>query len=419
MYALRRFGIKLGLSTIQNILSSLGNPQLKYSCIHIAGTNGKGSVASFLSSILRQAGFRVGLYTSPHLVQFNERICINGRQISDADVVAAHQAVKKVHHEDRELTFFEYTTAMAFYEFARQKVDWAVIETGMGGRLDATNLVQPVISVITNISLEHQSYLGKTITEIAAEKGGIIKQNIHVITACYQPSVISVLEELSRKASAPLYRLKKDFRVRRNANHTFSYYGMDHSWKGIRTGLAGDHQVDNAALVLASCEILKRKLIPISFTHIQEGLEKTRWPGRLEVVSQSPMIILDGAHNLNASKQLAKYLATDMKNRRITLVIGILEDKPYEAILENLIPVCSRVILTSPKIDRALPVEALYPVAAALSDNVQSIPDVEHALAFAVKNTLPDDVICVAGSLYVIGEAKASLNHIHGGVQYM
>ncbi len=419
MYGLRRFGIKLGLSTIQQILSGLGNPQHRYASVHVAGTNGKGSVASFLASILKSSGYKVGLYTSPHLVRFNERICVNNQQISDENVVSAYRAVTDVYGGDREPTFFEYTTAMALYEFGRQAVDWAVIETGMGGRLDATNVLQPVVSIITNVSLEHQGYLGKTLAEIAGEKGGIIKRNTPVVTAVSQPSAITVLENLASELNAPLFRLKKDFRVRRNADHTFSYYGLDHVWRGITTSLTGSHQVENAALVLAACELLSRGNTILPLKHIQAGLDNTRWPGRLEVVSDHPMIILDGAHNLNASKELAKYLRTELKGRRITLVIGILEDKPYEAILEHLLPACSRVILTSPKIDRALPVDILYPIAAAITPDVQMIPEVSSAIAFAVQNARPEDVICVAGSLYVVGEAKAFLNQSDEGVQYM
>jgi dihydrofolate synthase/folylpolyglutamate synthase len=419
MYGLRRFGIKLGLSTIQQILAGLGNPQNRFFSIHVAGTNGKGSVASFLAAILKASGYKVGLYTSPHLVRFNERISVNDQQISDENVVSAYRAVTDIHCGDREPTFFEYTTAMALYEFDRQAVDWAVVETGMGGRLDATNVLQPVISIITNVSLEHQGYLGKTIAEIAREKGGIIKRNIPVVTAVSQPSAISVLESLASEQASSLFRLKKDFRVRRNTDRTFSYYGLDHVWRGITTSLPGSHQVENAALVLAACELLTRNDPKISLAHIQTGLDNTRWPGRLEVVSEHPMIILDGAHNLNAAKELAKYLKTELKGRRITLIIGILEDKPYAAILEYLLPACARVILTSPKIDRALPVDTLYPIAAAIQSDVQRIPDVSEAIAFAARNAKPEEVICVAGSLYVVGEAKAYLSSSKESVQYL
>ncbi len=186
MYSLRRFGIKLGLSTIKSILHNLDNPQDTYKCIHVAGTNGKGSIAYALSSILRTSGYKVGLYTSPHLVKFNERICINNKPVSDKNIVESYKAVNKVIQSDLEATFFELTTAMALYEFNRQKVDWAVIETGMGGRLDATNIIKPVISIISNISVEHQRYLGSTIGQIASEKGGIIKKAVPVITGVKQ-----------------------------------------------------------------------------------------------------------------------------------------------------------------------------------------------------------------------------------------
>ena len=182
MYGLRRFGIKLGLTTIRKILKELGNPQQGYACIHVAGTNGKGSVASSLASILCQSGYKTGLYTSPHLVRFNERIQVNNRPISNKDVVAAYEAVRQVNFGRREPTFFEFATAMALYEFGRQQVDWAVIETGMGGRLDATNVIQPELSIITNISLEHRDYLGDTLSRIASEKAGIIKRRKPVVT---------------------------------------------------------------------------------------------------------------------------------------------------------------------------------------------------------------------------------------------
>ena len=186
MYGLRRFGIKLGLDTIANILDVLGNPQKNFPCIHIAGTNGKGSIASSLSTILNLSGYKVGMYTSPHLVKFNERICINNIPVLDEEVVESFAAVKNLHSEDREPTFFEYTTAMALYVFAKHKVDWAIIETGMGGRLDATNIIEPEVCVISNISKEHQAYLGNTIHEIAGEKGGIIKENIPIVTGVKQ-----------------------------------------------------------------------------------------------------------------------------------------------------------------------------------------------------------------------------------------
>ena len=411
MFGLRRFGIKLGLDTIHNILSGLDNPQNRFRSIHVAGTNGKGSVASTLASILRAAGFTVGLYTSPHLVHFNERIRIDNRNISDAEVVELYQAVQSVHQGAREPTFFEFTTAMAFYAFGAAKVDWAIIETGMGGRLDATNIIQPALAIITNISLEHQFYLGNTLAAIASEKGGIIKADIPVISGVKQKSARSVIEALAQEKAAPLFQMGKNFRVRRNPNQsqTFTYYGLDHVWRDMRTALQGHFQVDNAALALAACEIMNRNDKSISQAHINKGMAETRWPGRLEMIPGKPLIILDGAHNLAAAHTLADYLKVEIKPRKITLVVGILDDKPYTEMLEVLLDVCDRVILTRPEIDRSLPPETLAKIARRMIADVSVIPEVGPAIQYAVKVTNPADVICIAGSLYLVGDAKKAV----------
>lgn len=409
MYSMRRFGIVLGLSTITNILEALGNPQHHFSAIHIAGTNGKGSIASALATILQQAGYRVGLYTSPHLIRFNERICVNGTPIADDAVVASWEAVKAVHQGDREPTFFEFSTAMAFHEFSRQGVDYAVIETGMGGRLDATNVVTPILSIITNISLEHKSYLGNTIAAIAAEKAGIIKSGIPVVSGVSQKSAKAVVEKTAAAQQAPLFQKGRDFRVRRSGTGRFSYTGIDHHWPGMRTGLAGAHQIDNASLVLAACELLKRDRANLSTEHIHEGLATNRWPGRLEVVSESPYVVLDGAHNLMAARRLSRFLNTALAGKRITMVAGILDDKPYQAILKDLVAPCARLIITQPKIDRALPPETLKDVARPLIAEIEIVSDVGDAVRHAIATAGPDDAVCVAGSLYVVGEAKAAL----------
>jgi dihydrofolate synthase/folylpolyglutamate synthase len=406
---MRRFGIILGLSTIKKILEKLDNPQDTFTAIHIAGTNGKGSIASALATILQQAGYRVGLYTSPHLIRFNERICVNGTPISDDAVVASWEAVKAVHHGDREPTFFEFTTAMAFFEFGRQGVDYAVIETGMGGRMDATNVVSPAVSIITNISLEHKTYLGDTIAAITAEKAGIVKPGIPVVTGVSQKSAKAVIEQTADDRSAALYMKGRDFRVRRNGKERFSYWGIDHRWPRMRTGLTGNHQVDNASLTLAACEVLMRSGVELSKENIQAGLILNRWPGRLEVVSQNPFLILDGAHNLMAARQLSRYLQDTLAGRRITMVAGILDDKPYEAILKDLVAPCERLIITRAKIDRSLPPETLAAVAKPLISDIEIVDDVCQAVRHALATSKPDEAICIAGSLYVVGEAKAAL----------
>ena len=413
MYGLRRFGIILGLSTIKNILKGLGNPQDGFRSIHVAGTNGKGSIASAIATVLHLSGYKVGLYTSPHLVRFNERIHINNQPISDEDVVASYEAVKRVHHGKREPTFFEFATAMAFYEFGRQKVDWAVIETGMGGRLDATNIIKPVISIISNISMEHQMYLGNTIAQIAGEKGGIIKKKSPVITGVKQKKAIAALKEIADSKSAPFYRLGDAFRVRRSKNNSFTYFGIDNVWRNMHTGLLGSYQVDNSALALAACEVLNRnKAAQITIKNIKDGFAQNRWPGRLEIASNSPFILLDGAHNLYAAKNLAKFLAKDLAERKITLIVGILDDKPYSAMLRCLLPVCDKAILTRAKNDRAIAPEKLYSIAREIIPDIRIIPDVGQAVKHAIKTTPTNDAICIAGSLYVVGEAKEEIERV-------
>ena len=410
MYGLRRFGIKLGLSTIRQILSGLGNPQNTYACVHVAGTNGKGSVASSLASILNQAGYKTGLYTSPHLVHFNERIQVNNRPIANKSVVASYNTINQVHFGKRKPTFFEFATVMAFFEFARQKVDWAVIETGMGGRLDATNIIRPQLSIITNVSLEHREYLGNTLEQISGEKAGIIKKRIPVITGIRQKKALAVVEKIAAEKSAPLLRLGKEFKVRRSLSGTFSYRGVEAVWKNLKTGLLGNYQVDNAALVLAACEMLQKRGGILSAENIQAGLLNNRWPGRLEIVSDEPRIILDGAHNFIAARNLSRFLSANFAERNITMVIGILDDKPYNAMLKCLLPMANRVILTRAKINRALEPEKLEALAKKMVPQVTTIADVTQALKYAIETVSPKDIICVAGSLYVVGEAKEALD---------
>ena len=412
MYGLRRFGIKLGLGTIRNILSGLEDPQKNYRSIHVAGTNGKGSVASTLAAVLKAAGYKVGLYTSPHLIRFNERIRVNNQPIFNKDVVNAYNAVRRAHYGTREPTFFEFATAMAFYEFGRQQVDWAVIETGMGGRLDATNAITPVLSIITNISLEHREYLGNSLSEIAYEKAGIIKRHKPVITGVKQPAALKVVNEAVRKRSAPLFMFGKQFRVKRRKAGGFDYHGIDHVLKDVHTVLPGDHQIGNTALALAAVEILNRKKAAITTRHIRDGLARTHWPGRLEIVSQNPLIILDGAHNLIAARNLGRYLAQYMVGRKLTMVIGILDDKPYASMLKSMLPTCNRVILTRAKINRALDPQILYSLARPLVKDATIIAEVDQAVAHAIKNAVPNEAICVAGSLYVVGEAMEALDSL-------
>ncbi len=414
IYQLGRFGIKLELETIGNILQILGHPEKKFFTVHVAGTNGKGSTATYIAAILQAAGFRTGIYTSPHLVTFNERICVNGRMITDADVVAVYDAVNAADTGKRNATFFEIATAMAFYHFAQQRVEWAVIETGMGGRFDATNIIMPKVSVITNLSIEHTDYLGGTIRALAKEKGGIIKQNTPVVTSVTQPSGIGVLKEIAKNKSAALYRFRHDFFTRKNPGRsTMTYRGLHLRIPDLTIPLPGDHQKENISLALAACELifdqnsktdLRYALTPAL---AKKGLGTARWPGRLEIIRQKPLVILDGAHNLKAAQVLGKYLSTTLAEKKLTLVLGILDDKPYEAMLKYLLPTAHRVIITRAKIDRSLPTHVLAAAAKKIfTGRILVQENVAKAVSLAISTSSDEDAVCIAGSLYVAGEAK-------------
>lgn len=414
IYKLGRFGIKLELDTISNILSQLNTPQNNYKMVHVAGTNGKGSTATCIASILGAAGFKTGIYTSPHLVRFNERICVDGQQISDEDVVGAYEAVNAADNGSRRATYFEIVTAMAFYHFAKEHVDWAVIETGMGGRFDATNIITPKISVITNLSLEHTHYLGHTIRDLAREKGGIIKTDVPAVTAVSQRSGMDKLTQIAQQRRAALYRFKQDFSIRKTPGRAaYNYKGIYKNFKDLTKPLPGEHQKENLSLALAAVELIfeqNKKIDPryqISTDLIQKGLNRVHWPGRLEKIMDHPLVILDGAHNLKACTLLAKYLIQTLGNRKLTLVIGILDDKPHQAMLSQLLPRAQRVIITKAKINRSIAPSVLSAsVKKIFNGELKVIEDVKDAVSYAISTACKDDAICIAGSLYVAGEAK-------------
>lgn len=417
MFSLGRFGIKLEMDTVTGILKRLGSPEKTFHCVHVAGTNGKGSIASTIAAILQASGLSTGLYTSPHLIHFNERFAVNGTPVSDDEIVDAYLAVKAADTGERQATFFELATAMGFYLFALKKVQWAVIETGMGGRLDATNVLAPAVSIITNISIEHTDYLGNTLAEIAGEKAGIIKPGVPVITGVTQDEALNVITDTAREKKAPLYLMGKDFSTTPVTSpgraSRFDYQGMTLSLKDLHTPLPGNHQINNAAMALAACELLltpgqNNPLPPaISPETIRQGLANTKWPGRLEYIIQNPPVILDGAHNLHAAENLARFLKEEGKAPHLTLVLGILNDKPYEKMLAHLVPAADRIVFTRPKINRNLDPEILRKVSEKLTRvEMCVIDDVAQAISHAIDTAPKNGTVCVAGSLYVAGEAR-------------
>ncbi|HAR46332.1 MAG: hypothetical protein A2X56_05105 [Nitrospirae bacterium GWC2_57_13] len=422
LYGLQKHGIKLGLDNSRVLMELLGDPHRRFRSVHIAGTNGKGSTAAFLASLLRTAGLRTGLYTSPHLVSFTERIRIDNFLISEARVVELARRVRAAYRSAQlppgagalNPTFFEVTTTLAFTYFAEEGVDIAVIETGMGGRLDSTNVVTPLVSVITNIDLEHTEFLGTTLQQIAVEKAGIIKPGVPVVTGVVQPEVISVLEMKAREAGASLYRLGKDFSAGdvsvREAGQEFVYRGTTGARARFTIPQFGRYQVDNACLALASAECLQAAGIVLTGEQTRKGLAQARWEGRLERVAVRPDIYLDGAHNPASARVLALTVA-EMKRtyRKTHLVLGVLADKDWRGIAAALLPLADSVIVTRPAYSRALETERLAAEVGAGGALVSSASTVVEALAAARAAAAVDDLILVTGSLYVVGEAREAL----------
>ena len=409
LYRLRRFGIKFGLSTITRLLRGLGNPHEQFSSIHVAGTNGKGSIAAFLSSVLTSAGYKVGLYTSPHLVRFNERIQINGQAISDEDVARVLEAVRLVYTQGDPPTFFECATAMALHHFALTGVDWAVLETGMGGRYDATNIAQPEACVISNIGLEHQEYLGNTLAAIAREKAGIIKQGVGVVTGTRQRNALTVIENVAKEKEAALYRLGKEIRLRKDKERGFTYSSVHRRLPGVKVGMPGEHQITNAALALGVVDLLLQEGVNISDQAIYSGIAATRWPGRLEIVSKKPFVLLDGAHNPAATRILRRFLEDAIHVERLIMIVGILADKAWKPMLQELARVADAVILTRPQYERAADPYELAAFMRTLCQDVVVKPYLPDAVSLGFDKVGEDDAVCITGSLYTVGDAKAYL----------
>lgn len=396
--------MRLGLAPVSELLGRLGDPQNEYPSVVIAGTNGKGSIAAVTSSILSAAGFRCGLFTSPHLVDIRERIQVNGVMISRKDMLNCVEAVKG--RQIRHVTYFEFLTAAAFLHFFEAKVDIAVLEVGLGGRLDATNCVIPAVSVISNVALEHTQFLGDTLEKIAWEKAGIIKQDGVCITAAKQKKVVDVIKTVCRDRNAALFRVGKEIRTFIHKDKSFSYRGLDSNYPRLTHGLSGRHQVDNMACAVAAVEVLRRKGFPIGKAAILKGMQKVEWPGRMEVIAQSPTIILDVAHNPAGVKVLCDALKEDFSYRRLIVVFGVFKDKSFKAMIKKLAAVADEFILTDAGTDRALDPYKMLPVAERYGKKTAAVVNPSDALRTAIGKASPDDLICVAGSLYLVGKIK-------------
>ncbi len=369
-------GFNLSLKDIKILLKKLKNPEKSLKVIHVAGTNGKGSVCAMLSSILKEAGYKVGMYTSPHLKDFRERFLINNKKISKQDIVSYFKRVKPFITKQ---TFFEVITAIAFLYFKDKKVDFLVCEVGLGGRLDATNVVNPLISVITNIGLEHQEYLGETTEKVAYEKAGIVKKNKPVVTGA-KGSALKVIEKIAKKNNSKLYHDGKPIKV--------------------HLKLKGDFQLENASIAIETIKALNRHYdLKVKKNNIKNGLSKTIWHGRLEFISKN--VLVDCAHNIEAVKALKKELKKIKKKyQKLYLIIGILKDKDYKNMLKELTPSANKIILVKPKIQRALEPKIM----AKYAKNSIIIEDTKKALKYVKKTAKKQDLTLITGSIYVVGE---------------
>jgi len=415
LFALQRFGIKLGLAKITALLKYLGNPQKRLRCIHVAGSNGKGSTAAFLQSILKQSGYQAGLYTSPHLIDFTERIRINDTQIKKVRVVRLTNEIKRIckKHSLENITFFEFVTAMAFKYFEEEGADPVIAEVGMGGRFDATNVItKPLISIITSISLEHQMYLGRRLSDIAREKAGIIKKGVPVISGVRQRRIKDFFRHKCRGSNAPFYQLGEDITCRKIKPGVFSYRGLGWELKKLQCGLTGDHQIRNASIAIAASELLKEKGYDIQTDSVITGIEGTIWPGRLEIIRKDPTIVLDGAHNPEAWMTLKKTLETNFRYKRLFFLIGVMDDKDICQMVNILTLSSYAIIVCRPKMERAAKKEHVQKFIRFSEQNrVFWFEESSEALEKALSMTSKNDLLCVTGSLFVVGEVREYLMH--------
>ncbi|MPM18484.1 Folylpolyglutamate synthase [bioreactor metagenome] len=411
-----KFGIRLGLDNMRNLLELLGNPQDKLNVIHVAGTNGKGSTCSFITSILKESGYKVGLYTSPFLETFTERIKINGENIPEEDVARIVTLIKeKIEQGDIYPTEFEIVTAMAFYYYCEQDVDFVALEVGLGGRYDATNIIETSdVSVITSISLDHVGILGDTVAKIAYEKGGIIKENGTAIVYDQSDEAKDVIKDICKEKNAKYIEVKfDDINIKQSDIYSQVYDCsiMGKKYEDLEIKLIGDHQVNNSILALSAIDFLKEtKGLNITEEDIRKGLINTKWPGRIEKIMEKPIFIIDGAHNEDGARSLAKAIDKNFNGKKATLLIGMLEDKDIDGVLEILMPYFNKVITTTPDNPRAIDSEKLKDKISKYVDNIVSKPSIEEAVEYTLKNSSEDDIVISAGSLYMIGTVRTLVN---------
>ena len=418
-----KFGINLGLRRIERLLDLLGNPHLGAAAprfVHVGGTNGKGSVSAMLTAILQAAGKHTGFFSSPHLHSYRERFRLDGQLISRAELVRQLQIIQplltRLEEQGEEApTEFEVSTALALHYFRQQQAEYAVMEVGMGGAIDSTNVIQPELAVITNVAMDHMDYLGHTVAEIAAVKAGIIKPGAPVLTAAQNPEALAVLQERAQALGCRLARLGQDFAYEPETadmdGQTFTYCdlaGVGERWTGLRINLLGEHQLANAALAVAAA-----RQLGLTEAAVRAGLAAAVWPGRLEIISRQPLVVVDGAHNVAGMQALSAALQQYWPGRPIVAVLGMLADKERAAALRLLLPHLSRAVITRVPSPRAGDWQALAEICRDYNVPCQLAEQVGAAVAagrqLAAESGAPEPMLLVTGSLYMLAEARACL----------
>ena len=418
IHARLRLGIKPGLKRMEWMMDRLGNPETHIKAVHIGGTNGKGSTLTFLRSILQESGYRVGTFTSPYIENFNERISVNGKPIDDEEILALANIILPLANEleDTELggpTEFEVITAMSFYYFAHaNQVDFVLYEVGLGGRFDSTNILSPFASIITNIGLDHTSILGDTYEEIAFEKAGIIKEGIPVFTAVKHHGALRVIEEQADKMEAPIYRLNQEFSISshetREKGEIFTLDAEEFTIEKLEISMIGKHQTENAALaVIAARYLTQQGILIITEAAIRSGLKNAYWPGRFEILSENPFVIIDGAHNDEGISTLVHELSTRYADKYIHIVFAALKDKKFDKMIAQLDQIANQISFVSFDFPRAAAAQDLLEVSHL--PNKLAVEDWKAYLQEEMVNLETDSILVVTGSLYFISEAKPLL----------
>lgn len=424
LYNLKIFGMSLGLERIEYLLKTLGSPHQGMRIIHVAGTNGKGSVAAMLTSILKAAGYKAGLFTSPHLIDFEERIVVNQKKIPRDRLSALVDRIKPIAEEMADdntfehPTFFEIATAMALRHFYEEGVDFTVLEVGLGGRLDATNVVTPEVSVITTIALDHTHVLGTTLEEVAREKAGIIKPGVPVVTGIEDEELLEMIKNICQEKKSIPYSTKEILSyIKTKANlesQTFDIIGLGRGYEDLTINLLGEHQIANACIAALVVDVMRKKGIAVSDTALKKGFKDAKWPARFELVQREPAILLDCAHNPAGMRTLKRTLEDNFGKQRLTLVLGIMRDKDIPGMVREIAPMAHKIIITKPKFERAAEPSVIEAEVRKYTDNIVVINSVSEALAHAQRNATKYDVICVCGSIFNVGEAREILGEKMG-----